>query len=48
MILVLQQSRGLSLKMPRQPSVGEKSVVIPSPSCSAAHRESQPSPAQNL
>ncbi|MCI34826.1 hypothetical protein A2U01_0056047, partial [Trifolium medium] len=31
-----------------QPSVGAKSVVVPSPSCSAAHRESQPSPAQNL
>ncbi|MCI61091.1 hypothetical protein A2U01_0082347, partial [Trifolium medium] len=31
-----------------QPSVGVKSVVVPSPSCSAAQRESQPSPAQNL
>ncbi|MCI58578.1 hypothetical protein A2U01_0079833, partial [Trifolium medium] len=31
-----------------QPSVGEKSVVIPSPPCNAAHRESQPSPAHNL
>ncbi|MCI92193.1 hypothetical protein A2U01_0113489, partial [Trifolium medium] len=30
-----------------QPSVREKSVVVPSPSCSAAHRETQPSPAQN-
>ncbi|MCI84255.1 hypothetical protein A2U01_0105531, partial [Trifolium medium] len=29
-------------------SVGEKSVVVPNPSCNAAHRESQPSPAQNL
>ncbi|MCI79533.1 hypothetical protein A2U01_0100804, partial [Trifolium medium] len=28
--------------------VGEKSVVIPSPSCSAAHRESQASLAHNL
>ncbi|MCI55539.1 hypothetical protein A2U01_0076790, partial [Trifolium medium] len=26
-----------------QPSVGEKSVEIPSSSCSAAHRESRPS-----
>ncbi|MCI72622.1 hypothetical protein A2U01_0093885, partial [Trifolium medium] len=34
--------------MPIQPSVGEKSVVVPNLSCSAAHRESQPSPAQNL
>ncbi|MCI40765.1 hypothetical protein A2U01_0061998, partial [Trifolium medium] len=31
-----------------QPSVGEKSVVVPNPSCSAAHGESHPSPAQNL
>ncbi|MCI61152.1 hypothetical protein A2U01_0082409, partial [Trifolium medium] len=30
------------------PSVGERSVVIPSPSCSAAYRESQPSPTHNL
>ncbi|MCI83569.1 hypothetical protein A2U01_0104845, partial [Trifolium medium] len=30
-----------------QPSVREKSVEVPSPSCSAAHRELQPSPAQN-
>ncbi|MCI45790.1 hypothetical protein A2U01_0067029, partial [Trifolium medium] len=29
----------------QQPSVGERNVVIPSPSCDAAHRESQPSPA---
>ncbi|MCI84050.1 hypothetical protein A2U01_0105326, partial [Trifolium medium] len=28
--------------------VGEKSVVVPNPSCNAAHRESRPSPAQNL
>ncbi|MCI92596.1 hypothetical protein A2U01_0113892, partial [Trifolium medium] len=32
----------------RQPSVGEKNVVIPSPFCDTAHRESQPSPAHNL
>ncbi|MCI87099.1 hypothetical protein A2U01_0108380, partial [Trifolium medium] len=32
----------------RQTSVGERNVVIPSSSCSAAHRESQPSPAHNL
>ncbi|MCI88937.1 hypothetical protein A2U01_0110225, partial [Trifolium medium] len=31
----------------QQPSVGVRSVVIPSPSCSAARRESQPSPAHN-
>ncbi|MCI29008.1 hypothetical protein A2U01_0050212, partial [Trifolium medium] len=31
-----------------QSSVGEKSVVVPSSSCSAAHIVSQPSPAQNL
>ncbi|MCI90525.1 hypothetical protein A2U01_0111817, partial [Trifolium medium] len=31
-----------------QPSVGEKNVGVPSPSYSAAHSESQPSPAQNL
>ncbi|MCI67889.1 hypothetical protein A2U01_0089148, partial [Trifolium medium] len=31
-----------------QPSVGEKSVGVFSPSYSAAHRESQLSPAQNL
>ncbi|MCI57115.1 hypothetical protein A2U01_0078366, partial [Trifolium medium] len=30
-----------------QPSVGEKSVEVSSPSYSAAHRGSQPSPAQN-
>ncbi|MCI57124.1 hypothetical protein A2U01_0078375, partial [Trifolium medium] len=30
-----------------QPSVGEKSVLVPSPSCSAAHIESQPFRAQN-
>ncbi|MCI58192.1 hypothetical protein A2U01_0079446, partial [Trifolium medium] len=32
----------------RQPSVWEKNVAIPSPSCDAAHRESLPSPAHNL
>ncbi|MCI82618.1 hypothetical protein A2U01_0103892, partial [Trifolium medium] len=31
-----------------QPSMGEKSVVVPSPSCNAAHGVPQPSPAQNL
>ncbi|MCI31540.1 hypothetical protein A2U01_0052752, partial [Trifolium medium] len=31
-----------------QSSVGEKSVVIPSPSYNVAHIESQPSPAQNM
>ncbi|MCI78203.1 hypothetical protein A2U01_0099473, partial [Trifolium medium] len=31
-----------------QPSVGEKSVVIPSSSCNAGHKESQPSAAHNL
>ncbi|MCI91070.1 hypothetical protein A2U01_0112364, partial [Trifolium medium] len=31
-----------------QPSVGEKSVVVLNPSCNVAHKESQPSPAQNL
>ncbi|MCI39170.1 hypothetical protein A2U01_0060401, partial [Trifolium medium] len=32
----------------QQSSVGEKSAVAPNPSCSAAHRESQPSAAHNL
>ncbi|MCI54492.1 hypothetical protein A2U01_0075742, partial [Trifolium medium] len=32
----------------QQPSVREKSVVVPNPSCSAAHRESQPSATHNL
>ncbi|MCI83852.1 hypothetical protein A2U01_0105128, partial [Trifolium medium] len=32
----------------RRESVGEKSVVVPNPSCNVAHKESQPSPAQNL
>ncbi|MCI88045.1 hypothetical protein A2U01_0109331, partial [Trifolium medium] len=31
----------------QQPSAGVKSVVIPNTSCSAAHKESQPSPAHN-
>ncbi|MCI66744.1 hypothetical protein A2U01_0088002, partial [Trifolium medium] len=31
----------------QQPSVGVKSVVILNPSCSAAHKESQPSPSHN-
>ncbi|MCI32473.1 hypothetical protein A2U01_0053687, partial [Trifolium medium] len=31
----------------QQPSVGERSVVIPSPSCNVGHRESQSSPARN-
>ncbi|MCI47629.1 hypothetical protein A2U01_0068871, partial [Trifolium medium] len=30
-----------------QPSVGERSVVIPSPSYNAGHKESQPSPTHN-
>ncbi|MCI38020.1 hypothetical protein A2U01_0059248, partial [Trifolium medium] len=32
----------------QQPSVGDSSVVIPNPSCSAAHKESQSSPTHNL
>ncbi|MCI51767.1 hypothetical protein A2U01_0073011, partial [Trifolium medium] len=31
-----------------QPSVGEKSVVVPNPSCNASHINSQPSPVQSL
>ncbi|MCI48504.1 hypothetical protein A2U01_0069747, partial [Trifolium medium] len=27
---------------------GEKSAKVPNPSCNAAHRESQPSPVQNM
>ncbi|MCI51637.1 hypothetical protein A2U01_0072881, partial [Trifolium medium] len=32
----------------QQLSVGKKNMVIPSPSCDVAHRESQASPSHNL